>query len=163
MLLTSGLEKRLTKLSSMRKEIVLENWHRKDHFDFFSQFDEPFFGITTKVDCTRAYQKAQETKQSIFLYYLHKSLVAANQTDPFRYRITGGKIFEYDVAHASPTINRSDGSFGFSYMEYREDFDSFASLARIEIEKVRNDKGLNPAVIGENVIHFSTIPWIDFT
>ena len=32
-----------------------------------------------------------------------------------------------------------------------------------EIEKVQNTNSLLPAVSGENVIHFSAIPWIDFT
>ncbi len=34
---------------------------------------------------------------------------------------------------------------------------------RKEIERVRSEKGLNSAVSGENVIHYSSIPWIDFT
>jgi chloramphenicol O-acetyltransferase type A len=94
---------------------------------------------------------------------LHKSLVAANRIEPFRYRILEGKVFKYEAIHASPTINREDGSFGFSYMQYHSEFETFASEAKIEIEKVRNEKGLKAAVTGENVIHYSSIPWIDFT
>ena len=147
----------------MRKEIILENWHRKDHFDFFSQFDEPFFGLTTRVDCTHAYEKSRDKNHSFFLYYLHQSLVAANQIEPFRYRISEGKVFTYEVINASPTINREDGTFGFSYMKFHRDFETFVSEAKIEIEKVRNEKGLKAAVTGENVIHYSSIPWVDFT
>ncbi len=147
----------------MRREIDLKTWYRKDHFEFFSQFDEPFFGITTRIDCTRAYGVSKEKEHSFFLSYLHKSLVAANQTTPFRYRIIDDKIYEYDSIDASPTINRDDGSFGFSYMQFHEDFKTFESGARKEIERVRNEKGLNSAVSGENVIHYSSIPWIDFT
>lgn len=44
----------------MRKEIELTNWKRKEHFEFFSQFSEPFYGITVRVDCTEAYQKAKK-------------------------------------------------------------------------------------------------------
>ena len=147
----------------MRREIDLKTWYRKDHFEFFSQFDEPFFGITTRVDCTRAYEVSKEKEHSFFLSYLHKSLVAANQIAPFRYRIIDDKIYEYDSIDASPTINREDGSFGFSYMQFHEDFEAFVSGARKEMERVRNEKGLNSAVSGENVIHYSSIPWIDFT
>ena len=147
----------------MREEITLKDWYRKDHFDFFTQFDEPFFGITTKIDCTTAYQKSRDKNHSFFLYYLHKSLVAANSIEPFRYRISEGKVFKYEVIHASPTINREDGTFGFSYMQYHREFETFASEAKIEIDKVRNDKGLKAAITGENVIHYSSIPWIDFT
>ncbi len=122
----------------MRREIDLKTWYRKDHFEFFSQFDEPFFGITTRVDCTRAYEVSKEKEHSFFMSYLHKSLVASNQTAPFRYRIIDDKIYEYDSIDASPTINREDGSFGFSYMQFYEDFEAFVSGARKEMERVRN-------------------------
>lgn len=146
-----------------RKEIDLHHWYRKDHFDFFSQFSEPFFGLTTSIDCTQAYRFAKERQFSFFLTYLHASLVAANKIAPFRYRIEDGKLYEYDVVHASPTINRENGSFGFSYLEYRPDFETFKSLAIPKIDEVRASNGLVPAVSGENVIHYSSIPWIDFT
>ncbi len=147
----------------MKKEINMDDWYRKDHFEFFSKFSEPFFGITAKIDCTKAYQIAKENKISFFLYYLHKSLVAANNVQPFKYRIQENKVFEYDVVNASPTINRENGSFGFSYFDYYEDFNQFSHEAKPKIEDVRKSSGLVPAVSGENVIHYSSIPWIDFS
>ncbi|WP_368662512.1 CatA-like O-acetyltransferase [Zobellia laminariae] len=69
----------------MRKEINVETWYRKDHFEFFSKFDEPFYGITAKVDCTKTYNTAKDKGHSFFLSYLHKSLVAVNRTVQFRY------------------------------------------------------------------------------
>ena len=38
----------------MKKLIDIDNWKRKEHFLFFSKFEEPFFGVTVKVDCTTA-------------------------------------------------------------------------------------------------------------
>ena len=147
----------------MRTLLDIDTWNRKDQFRFFSQFEEPFFGITVQVDCTEAYAYAKANNYSLFLYYLHLSLKAANQIEPFRYRIVEGDVYRYDTVHASPTINRPDGTFGFSYMDYHPDFASFAAAAQITMEEVRNSTGLIPAVSGENVIHYSSIPWIHFT
>lgn len=147
----------------MYKELEIEKWSRKDHFRFFNQFEEPFFGVTVKVDCTKAYAWSKKNGFSFFLYYLHCSLAAANQTEPFRYRINGDRILIHDKINGSPTINRLDGTFGFSYIEYESDFEKFHSLAKEEIERVQKSTGLHPGVPGENVIHFSSIPWIDFT
>jgi chloramphenicol O-acetyltransferase type A len=130
---------------------------------FFSKFEEPFFGVTVRLDCTNAYQNAKFTGSSFFLYYLHAALQAANSIEPFRYRIRDGQVLLYEKINASPTINRENGTFGFSYMDYFENFKEFEKYAKIEIEKVRNSTGLDPAGSGENVIHFSSIPWIDFT
>lgn len=146
----------------MKTPLEIDNWARKDHFKFFKQFDEPFFGICFDIDCTNAYAKCKEEKISFFLYYLHKSLVAANRIEPFRYRIEENSVFIYDRVDASPTINRPDGTFGFAYMDYYEDFNEFNREAKKEIEKVQNSHGLIPAISGENVIHFSSLPWISF-
>lgn len=147
----------------MKQLIDIENWPRKDHFKFFNRFDEPFFGLTVNVDCTIAYARSKELGASFFLYYLHKALAAANAIEAFRYRIDGDRVYLYDEVHASPTINRPDGTFGFSYVDYHPDFNMFVTRAQTEIERVQNTTGLIPAISGENVIHFSAIPWVDFT
>lgn len=147
----------------MYRILDIEKWSRKDHFLFFSKFEEPFFGVTVMVDCTKAYQNAKSNGSSFFLYYLHAALQAANSIEPFRYRIKDGNVLIYEKINASPTINRENGTFGFSYMDYHEDFTDFEQSAKLEIESVKNSTGLNPAGSGENVIHFSSIPWINFT
>ncbi len=40
----------------MFNQLDFENWNRREHFQFFNQFDEPFFGIVAEIDCTVAYQ-----------------------------------------------------------------------------------------------------------
>ncbi len=147
----------------MKKLIDLDNWNRKEHFLFFSKFEEPFFGVTVKVNCTNAYKKSKEKDISFFLYYLYRALKAANEVENFRYRIIENQVYEYATINASPTINRPDGTFGFAYMEYFEDEKQFYEKALQEIENVKSTNSLLPAVSGENVIHFSAIPWLDFT
>lgn len=147
----------------MKKQIDIETWNRKEHFLFFSAFTEPFFGVTVEVDCTRAYAKAKEQGVSFFLYYLYRAMKAANGIANFRYRIIDGQVYEYDRIDASPTIERANGTFGFSYMDYSEDEDVFYRNATTEIERVQITDSLLPAVSGENVIHFSVLPWIKFT
>lgn len=147
----------------MKQKIDINTWIRKDHFKFFSAFEEPFFGVTVDVDCTATYQEAKENNVSFFLLYLHKSLAAANQIEPFSYRIIDGEVWKYNVVHAAATINRPNGTFGFGYMDYHEDFEEFKNEANKEIEKVQATTGLIPSASGENVIHYSALPWLNFT
>lgn len=147
----------------MNTLINIDTWNRKEHFLFFSKFEEPFFGVTVKVDCTTAYKKAKEKGISFFLYYLFRALKAANEVENFRYRIIENNPYEFATVNASPTINRPDGTFGFAYMDYFEDEKQFYEKALQEIENVKSTNSLLPAVSGENVIHFSAIPWLDFT
>jgi len=147
----------------MKEKIDINTWLRKDHFNFFNTFDEPFFGLTVEIDCTATYQEAKANGVSFFLLYLHKSLVAANQIENFKYRIINGEVWNYKVVNAAATINRPNGTFGFGYFDYLENFNDFNAEANREIEKVKATSGLIPSSSGENVIHYSALPWLNFT
>ena len=148
----------------MKQKINLETWNRKEHFNFFNQMEEPFFGVTTSIDCTNGYEKAKQMGVSFFTYYLHKTLVAVNQIENFRYRIHENEIYSYDKINASSTVLRDDTTFGFSLMEYDADLNVFSKKVVLEIERVKNTTGLfTREFSSDNLIHFSTLPWINFT
>jgi chloramphenicol O-acetyltransferase type A len=148
----------------MKQKLDLSTWNRQDHFHFFRQFDEPFFGATVQVDVTNAYQTAKELNTSFFLYYLHQSLVAANAVENFRYRIENDdEVWVHESISASPTIGRPDGTFGFAYMNYYPDYQTFATKANEEIQRIQTTKGLAFAGASDAVIHYSSLPWLDFT
>lgn len=148
----------------MKSKLNLENWSRKEHFEFFRKFEEPFFGVTVDVDCSKAYQKAKEQEISFFLTYLYKTLIAVNQIEAFRYRISENDIYVYDSINASATISRLDNSFGFSLIKFYSDFGFFSEIALKEIERVKNTSGLFTREFSDdNLIHFSAIPFINFT
>ena len=149
----------------MRSKLDIASWNRKEHYEFFGGFNEPFFGITTHVDFTLAYQKIQDLGYSYFLYYLHKSISAANTVAPFRYRIDDNELFVYDSIHASPTVGREDHTFGFSFMEFDEDYEVFEKNAQKDIARVQQSTGLSfsPEAKRLDTIHYSSIPWYNFT
>ncbi|WP_348812247.1 chloramphenicol acetyltransferase [Flavobacterium maritimum] len=148
----------------MKTLLDLENWPRKEHFHFFRQFEEPFFGATVEIDCTKAYEVAKASDTSFFIYYLHKTLVAVNTMECFRYRISGDQIYINDRIDGSATIGRKDGTFGFSLIEYHTDFKIFKQTALTEIERIQSTTGIfTRAFEDDNVIHFSAIPWLNFT
>ncbi|TBX71356.1 chloramphenicol acetyltransferase [Flavobacterium silvisoli] len=147
----------------MRQKLNLDTWNRKEHFLFFKQMEEPFFGITTTIDCTKAYAKAKELGISFFTYYLHKTLLAVNAVENFRYRIIEDEVYLYDTIDVSATILRDDKTFGFSLMTFAEDLFEFAEITRKEIERVKATPGLITRDFEINLIHFSALPWINFS
>ncbi len=145
------------------KKLDLTTWPRREHFDFFRGFDEPFFGLTVRIDATAALARSRREGHSFFLDYLHKCLLAVNAVEEFRYRIRGEEVVILDAVHASATIGRADGTFDFSLIPFAVSLDEFAAGARAEIDRIRAGSGLNPGVAGDDVIHFSSVPWLDFT
>ena len=147
------------------KIIDLKTWKRKEHFEFFSKMKSPYFGIITEVDCTETYQLAKENNESFFAHYLHKSMIVVNKIEEFKYRIIDDEVVVFDVLHAGSTIGRKDGTFGFSFMEFSEDFEIFNKNLQKEIDEVQHSKGLRVKneALPENHIGHSTIPWTHFT
>lgn len=74
----------------MKQIINLDDWNRKEHFNFFSAFDDPFFGVTTAVDFTNVYHQSKKTGKSFFLYSVHFLLKCLNDTPAFKLRIEEG-------------------------------------------------------------------------
>lgn len=149
----------------MKQFIDLEHWNRKEHFKFFSAFDDPFFGITTLVDFTDIYKRSKEEKKSFFLYSVHFLLKCVNETDNFKLRIEDEQVVKYDFIHVSPTIGREDGTFGFGFFEFDANLDVFIQNAEKEIERVKNSNGLS---FSENtgrtdLIRYSAVPWFAFS
>lgn len=149
----------------MKQFIDLEHWNRKEHFKFFSAFDDPFFGITTLVDFTDIYKRSKEEKKSFFLYSVHFLLKCVNETDNFKLRIEDEQVVKYDLIHVSPTIGREDGTFGFGFFEFDANLDVFIQNAEKEIERVKNSNGLS---FSENtgrtdLIRYSAVPWFAFS
>lgn len=146
----------------MKHKLDIETWVRKEHFNFFNTFDEPYYGVCVNLDCTIAYKTAKAQGVSFFLYCLYQSLTACQMIESFRYRIEGDEVFIYDHIDAGSTIDRSNGTFGFVHMPYYPLLDEFINNANKAIERVKNRDDLerSPAL---NVIRFSSLPWIDFT
>jgi chloramphenicol O-acetyltransferase type A len=147
----------------MKHLLNLENWPRRQHFEFFKQFEEPYFGVTASIDVTLGFEHAKAAGVSLFIYYLYQSLAAANIIEPFKYRIEDDQVAVYDEVHAGPTINRPNGTFGFAYINYHKSFAKFLEGAEQEIERVQSTTELMPSTSSQNIIHFSALPWINFT
>jgi len=147
----------------VKTKLNQSTWNRREHFEFFKKFSEPFYHLNMNVECTYGFQIVNANGDSVFAWYLYNAMKAANAVKEFRYRIEDDEVCEYDVIHASPTIGREDGSFGFAQVDYIEDNKIFQSELKKEINRVRELSGLFTAPERPDVCHYSTLPWFSFT
>lgn len=146
----------------MKHKVDITGWIRKDHFNFFKQFEEPYHGVTVNIDCTLAYHTAKQQGVSFFLYYLYQSLSASQQIAAFKLRILNDELYRFDQIDAGSTISRNNGTFGFGDFIYYPSFGVFHSEAVKVIERVAKETKLIRSH-AENVICYSALPWINFT
>ena len=145
------------------KYLDIDSWNRKQHFEHFRTLEDPTFGIVADVEVSKCYKSAKENQQSFFVLYLHACMKAINEIESFKYRIEGDKVAIYDVINTSPTIAREDNTFGFSYVEFSEDYKEFENNFSKEKERITNSTDLFPPKYSLGCVHCSAIPWVSFS
>lgn len=140
------------------------SWNRQQQFEFFKDYEIPFFNITAMVNVRPLLTRCRETKHSFFTACLFAAIKAANEVVEFRYRLRGDHVLIHDVIHVGSTVLNENDTFSFVYFDYDPDFAVFEKNARIALELNRQKKGLlEPRNDQDDLIHFSVVPWIHFT
>jgi len=146
------------------REINLDTWPRREHFEVFNTFDHPHFSLCANIELTAFYPFVKQHGISINLAIVYIITRAANAIPEFRYRIREEKVIEHQVVHPSSTILGKDDVFSFCTMEYSDDFSKFVSKATEKIERVKKRPRLREEDQGRDDLLFMTsIPWVSFT
>lgn len=147
----------------MYTELDIENWPRKTTYEFFKDYEDPFFNFTANVDVTLIYWYCKEHELSYSLTALYYSAVAANEIREFRIRLLDGRLVEFDRVHPTQTILNDDETFSFAYFEMQDDVAEFNRNGRIALEKYRALKTFDVETDRRDLIYYSVIPWVSFT
>lgn len=148
--------------SPAMKKIDLTTWNRRQHYQHFLNFLDPYFGVTVAVDVTSAYNWAKSNKESFFVRYLHDCMKAINDVENLRLRIVEDEVIEFDQIHCSTTIAKPDGTFGMSWIVFSENYDEFKNNFQFEQQRTIESSNLLPETNGLDCIHCSALPWFTF-
>ncbi|MGL6197142.1 MAG: CatA-like O-acetyltransferase, partial [Thermoguttaceae bacterium] len=143
--------------------IDLSTWNRREHFQFFSQYSNPFTGVTVNVDCTNLYRASKIKGFSFSLGYHFAAMRAINAIENLRIRIENDVPVLHDTIHLSTTVARADGTFGFSHHPFTPDFQEFLRQGAAEFERVRNSSELFSGYEGIDTIYCTVIKDLIFT
>lgn len=148
----------------MAKYLDLRNWARREVFEFFSGFDKPYFNICTRLDVTNLLTLLRDRPNvSVSLAYHYFALRAANEIEPFRYRLREGKVIVHDVIHGGTTVLLPSENFTLAYFDYEANFDKFIEQAQRAVKEVLSGDGAFRPNPGDDRIHFTALPWVAFT
>lgn len=142
--------------------IDIENWSRREHYEYFLGYDKPHFSMCANVDVTefRAYISTHRISLTIGIVYLLAR--TANDLPEFRRRLREDGVIEHDVVHPGYTLLVDEERFSFCTVPYTVDFKEFTAAAVEQIAAVKADPNLeDPA--GDALLFMSAIPWLSFT
>ena len=144
------------------RQIDLDNWPRRAHYEFFRGFDHPHFSMCANVDVTEfsTYVKSQAISFSVGFVYLMAR--AANAIPEFRHRLREDGVIEHDVVHPSYTLLVDQDLFSFCTVPYRAVFSEFAALAAERIASFKNNPTMENTG-GDDQLYMTALPWVSFT
>jgi len=147
----------------MFTEVDLESWPRRTTYEFFKDYDDPFFNFTAPVDVTDLYRFCKQNDLAFSLAALYCTQRAVNEIREFRIRLVDGRLVEFDTIHATQTILNDDETFSFCYFEMKDDVFEFVRAGRIAREKYKALKTFDVELGRLDMIYYSVIPWVSFT
>ena len=148
----------------MAEYLDLANWPRRELFDFFIDYTDPYFNVAARVDVTKLVCIVRDlpgVKISMAFHYF--ALRVANEIEPFRYRLKDKRVFVYDVVNGGTTVLLPNESFAYAYFDYQIDFQKFVCDAGKAVNEIRTGNGPLKPTMRDDVIYFTTLPWIAFT
>lgn len=142
----------------------LATWPRRELFEFYRDFDKPYFNICTRLDVTNLLAELRnQPGVSVSLTYHYLALKAANEIEQFRYRLRDRQVLVHDVINGGTTLMLPNETFTLVYFDYAKTFAEFIGPAQRAVEEAKIDPAFRPQHEDDARIHCTTLPWISFT
>lgn len=144
--------------------IDMENFPRRDHFNYFSSLTYPYVGVTVNVDITEVLRTIKERKLPFFLTVCYCVSRAANSVPEFRQRIRDGKIIQFDRCRTSHTLALEDGTFCYCALEDNMPLDDFLARGKLAQEDAKAHPSIDedPEEVLDKFF-VTTLPWISYS
>ena len=145
------------------KEIDIAKWERKSQYEFFKNYEDPFFNITASLDVTNLYNFCKKHQLSFFLAGLFVANKAMNEIPAFKLRLKNGKVFDMEIIHIDSTVLNDDNTFSFCHFPKKSTIFDFVKVGTKIIENHKNGIVDDSHVYDLDVVHSTTIPWVSIT
>lgn len=153
----------------MKHIIDINTWSRRNNYEFFRNYANSWYSITTEIECGGAWTDCKASGDSFCLHYLHAVLCAANEVEALRYRKSpSGEVVLYDNIDIITPISVGD-NFVTVRIPYIDDFKEFQAAARKIIDGITPEDspyGVEDKIIASgdyDIMHLSAVPKMHFT
>lgn len=140
----------------------VESYHRQQHFDFWSEYQNPFYSTTFHLDIRRLKAYCDGQGYPLYLNLCYFMTRAMREIEDFRYRLLDGRLVLYDELYPGLAVPAPDGLFTFANYEYHSDVATFNRRARKVSEAARRAVELEGPE-HRNGIWFTALPKVPFT
>lgn len=141
---------------------VVEDYYRREHYDFFRSYEMPFYTIVFNLDITAVKAFSSDRGFPAYLTQCYLFARGMSRVEDFRYRVIDDQIVLYDNLEIAATLPAPNGAFSFAHFEHDPDLAGFLRRAEAKSMKARETATLADTAEG-NTILFTSIPGVRFT
>jgi chloramphenicol O-acetyltransferase type A len=141
----------------------VENWNRKPQYEFFKNYEDPFFNITANLDATNLYNYCKKNDLSFSLACIYVAIKSINEITEFKLRIKNNNVLLFEEVTIGSTVLNDDNTFSFCDFPLKSSIAEFISTGKAIIEAHKRGVTFEPKEEELAIIHCSTLPWVSFT
>lgn len=146
------------------QKVTFGDPHRKKHFDFFRQMDQPHFNVCIQADISALLNRIRSEKLHFTSTMVYLVSRAANQIPRFRQRIRGTEVIEHEAVHPSFTVQTEISDvFSFCYVDYQSGYRNFVDASQAAIQRMQTEPSFEDDHGRDDYLFLSSLPWLRFT
>lgn len=147
----------------MTRQIDMATWSRREIFEAFSPYSNPFYVVSFNVDIRNLYDFCKRNGIGVYHAMIWCVTRAVNSVPAFRQRIVNGTVVEYDTTFPSYTfMKKGEDAFKICTISAEDDLMTFDRKARLAEESQTSLFGSYDLPL-EPLIYLSCLPWIETT
>ncbi len=147
----------------MKKIIKLDEWKRKELFNHYSSFSNPFMIVSTEINITNLYNYVKKNKLSMYAslgFYILKTI---NQFDNFKYRKEDNNMILFDKVNANFTDSVNGEEIFFFSVNTNTNLKKFnEEFINTKNNYINNNKKYVEKKYNIDEVWFSCTPWFSF-
>ncbi len=149
------------------KQLDINTWARKEHFDFYNEFSDPYFNVCVRINVKPVFEYAKRSKTSFYQCYLFAAMKAVNGYQPMRLRIKDECVFDVPNIELSTVQIAPDDSFRIAYLPFSDSLSEYSELCDAAFESALSQNFFSTQFVENegriNCVYVSVLPWLDFS
>ena len=140
----------------------MNSWERREAYEYFSAFSNPFYMVSFRLDVTDLYRYTKSRGLSFYTGMIWVCTQAINDEEAFLITLREGKLVR--IARRSPSftaLKPGASQFHIVTMDHKTDMEAFC----LEADRLSKTQSafLEAEKESDELIYYSCLPWIDLT
>lgn len=142
--------------------INMDEYPRKEHFQYFSELPDPTLGITVKVDVSRLVKFCKVRDCSFYLAMTHVACLAANRIPQLRQRTRGKDIIEYSECGTSHIELLDNETYCYCTLWHGMEWEQFITYSEARREEAKGSPSLDEDDNVDALYFITCLPWLSY-